>query len=519
MPKRVYQNPGVLETITRPVVIDIARQMLEYTGLPGDTKIQYPGDAGIAFQPSSTISNDAEFNSFSSQSQLQIQVEETYQQDRILSTAVYYPDSPFIFVDPETKVYVRPMYSPTDLALNITYRATDKDAAIRWRNDIRSRVSMNRESRIHQIRYSYLFDPMVIETLQFIQAMQENVAPYGRTFDEYVKLYADSRMRQLVTLAGTNPTWGVAETQGRVLGYFDFEGAPEEGQAVDGNAAWIIGFTYRIKYDKPIATVMDYPLMIHNQLIDERYRDLSLVPTEENHQSTYSLSSGALSHFENYRKSEKRGYPGVAIPDIDEFTPAPGSVPVFTTRIATLLTSIDEDNPLKLLDLSDDLGDYALDPVIENFMRGEGNYLTQHGNSILNVSVYCDDVLMNRNHYYMDNNLVVWLKEQPDLRKVYHVRLAIYNNPIGLSQMAKDRLRKDCRAAFKLFEALNADIVTKGILTKCLINNTVPRQEFADALSYLDVGSNYNNHTQDVQFNTVMLLTVTAKRSETHALG
>ena len=511
MPKYVYQNAGTLETITRPVVKDIATQVLQMTGLPADLQIQYPGDVGEMQQPGSSITT-SQTTTFDSKPQFQIVLEESAQRDRILSTAVHYPDAPLIFQDLDHDTFLKEVYVPTEFDLKITYRASDRDAALAWRNDIRMRMSANREVRVHQISYSYVFHDRIIETLQEIHTLQETVAPYGRDFETYLTQYFNTRARQLSTLAGTQQKWSVAETQGRVVGWFDFEGEPEDGAKVDGNAAWTISFSYKIRFDKPVATEIIYPLVIHNQMIDAQFRPTAAPARVEDTKTTYSLSAGALAHFEIDRFSKNNGLPGFSVPDFDEFYPKVGSIPLPTVRIATFLVQIDETNPTMLLDMKNDLGDFQLDPAVQDFMIGEGAALTVMGQSVLNVSVYQGTVLMNPAAYSIDNTLKITLRDTPDLRQTYHVRLAMHTHPSQLYQAARDRLRKNCRVAFKLLTGLCPGLITDHVLTVCNPDNSVPRGDFLNALDYIDRRLKYLEWQTDVNFLTVASFSITAQR-------
>ena len=55
MPKIITITPEVKESVTRPVIVDITKQLLEITGLPQDTELLYPDDFGNAKQPGSEL--------------------------------------------------------------------------------------------------------------------------------------------------------------------------------------------------------------------------------------------------------------------------------------------------------------------------------------------------------------------------------------------------------------------------------------------------------------------------------
>jgi len=507
MPLLVLTNPGVRDSVTRPVVLDIVRQLLTWTGLPQDTRVLYPGDNETALQPGSKISTDKEFNTFGTDSQWFITVEENYQEDRALSMAVTYDDNPKIFDDEDARVWIKPAYSPCDVVLRVRSRFTDKDAATRWRDDIRSRVAMLRDARVHNVSYSYLIPLEFMVVLKEIHRMRESVAPYNQTWEEYIDFYRSTKVRQLSDLVGKNQEWGVAETQARVLGYFDFGMAPEQSSKNSEDSTHAIEFTYSFKYDKPVSSVMSYPLVINNQLMDKRFRQTTAVERVEDYQLQYSHSADAFAHFENARLTQNIAMPGISIPEFDEFIPARGTVPPDTIRVLTGLTTIDEANPLDLLQL-DQLGNQSILPEVLEFMRGEVNWMTKLGQSIFHLMVYRNQHPLPKEGYVVGSDLMVRLINPPNLRDIYHVRLALYQRPRLLPNAAKDRLRNNCAVARILLSALKTDLTAAGFLQTCQLGNYMTRQDFDRAADEIDRYFDSKFNRQIYQFNTVSTLFV-----------
>ena len=68
MPKVLYECPAVTDAVTRPVVLEIMRQVLEWTGLPREMTIQFPGETGRLYQNGSTVTNQTQYNRFGTDS-------------------------------------------------------------------------------------------------------------------------------------------------------------------------------------------------------------------------------------------------------------------------------------------------------------------------------------------------------------------------------------------------------------------------------------------------------------------
>jgi hypothetical protein len=513
MPRLVYMCPGLKRSTVRPVVFDIARQMLAHTGLPSDLPIRYNGEeTSVNYQPGSTISEESESSKFQSEAQWVIRVEENYYQDNALSQAVYQVENPHIFLDEPTRVFLMPTYSHMEITLNLTYRGTDKDAARKWRDDLRTRVAMNRQNFLHEVDYHYLIPKEVMDALAMIHELQEETEPYNRTFDEYLKLCFTPRARVIVNQAGEHPTWAIAETQGRVQGFFEFELDPGEGQKDSDTASWSTDFSYKFRFDSPLGVVLEYPMVIHNQIVPEAFRPDRIKPEDTDKLHQFTLSGSFMRQFEKSWNVEFNGIMGVSIPPFDDWLPARQSVPTNTVRLCTVLCSIDPDQPLNLLDLSELGEDWEIDSEVLAFLIGEHRFLTKLGLSAFHISIYRNKTLMDVNFFEIDQNLMVKFKQPMSLRDVFHVRIALYERPGLLSQDAKNRLRNNCSVARKVMLALRPSLADMPNMLTCLPGNYMAKQVFDDANREIDRPHDPNYNGQIYQFNTVMSLLVTAKR-------
>lgn len=513
MPKIVLTNPGVRDSVTRPVVLDIVRQILVWTGLPKDTQILFPGYDERPLQTASTISNEAEFNFFDAHSMWKISIEENHQEDRGLSMAVLYDDNPRIFDDEDARVWIRPAYSPCDVVLKIRSRFTDKDQAIRWREDIRTRIAMSRDARIHDVSYSYLLPVEFIRILEEIHKMREkpNHEPYGQTLEQYLNFYFSPKARLLSNLAGKQLQWGVAENQARILGYFDFQMIPETNEKENESSLQAIEFSYTFKYDKPVASVMTYPLIVNNQLINKNFRPTKKIEQVEDYKLQYTKSARNLRMFERSYDTESIAIPGISIPEFDDFLPELGTVPPGTLRVLTGLATIDLQNPLELLNLKS-LGSHSLTDDVTDFMETEYEWMTKLGLSIFNVMVYRNEFPLQKDKYEIDSDLTVKLVDPPSLRDTFHVRLSLFQRPSLLPTVAKDRLRNNCALTRKLLLTLRPSLEKDGFLDACMIGNYMSRESFNKACDEIDRYFDTKRTKQNYNFNTVMSLFIDSSR-------
>lgn len=510
MPKIVLPVPDTLESVMRPVVLDITRQLYKILGIPENTVIYFPGDVDTTYQPNSTITPASDTNIMATSGKIVVEVEENYEADRMLSTAVYRPENLFIFRDDRIETSIKPAYSTTEVTLNFRYRAVDHHAANRWRDDIRARVSMNRAERIHDLTYHYLIPKEFLVILQELYRMREAVAPYGESFDTFFQDNLTERASVATNQSGTQQEWVIAEKQLRVLGWFDFEGIPEAGSKDDSNNdTWTIGFAYKFKYDKPLACVMQYPLVIHNQVVSQDYRPSEKPEQLELHQANYSLSAKNFSMFEKSREiMTVASLPGVAIPDYDEFLPR--SIVHDTLRVFTCLVTLDATDPPLLLSLRTLCPSWQLDADILDYLTGEIAYLPHRYQSAFTLSLYESCDLMDESWLTVDADLNVYAKQALSLRMYYHVRLGLLKDLSLLDEAAKTRLRNHGPALVKILDALDSTLRAKGKLPPMTANGYVKRADFETAIDEINRAILSKGDRQIRQFNTVETLMIEA---------
>ena len=108
----------------------------------------------------------------------------------------------------------------------------------------------------------------------------------------------------------------------RIQGLFGFTESPEKANMGGETDMWITEFTYKVTFDIPLGVHMVYPIMIHNQLLDDRY----IAPAsedDEKHDKAFSHSLKALHFFEVPQdiKRHQAFAAAVQIPENDDWLP------------------------------------------------------------------------------------------------------------------------------------------------------------------------------------------------------
>lgn len=456
MPKILLALPDLDKTITRVVGYDIIRHVMKETDIDEKTtSIYFPGTENTTYQPGSSIGANSLENELKPDTNGQLTVEVSEEPDNTFmnSTNVYTPENLFTFFDPSLGISIRPSYSVTNLDIDVQYRTRDKNTAYRWRDLIRQKISARRMTYLHTLSYSYALPVQFWIILEKLYQTQEAVAGYGRTWEEYLAEYLTDYATVSVGLDGKNPVRMIRETQARLLGWFDFEGGPEHGGRDSVGDTWTIAFKYHLQYNRPNTALMDYPIIVHNQLIDQRIRPEHRLVLPEDTLQRYPLSIKAARKFESdtFQINLERK-DGPRIPKFDEWVPKfspPNCLPMM--QMAVL---IDPADPTLLVSFKGELDTYVIDPDVLAWMVDEAPYMTTSFASVFQLSLYRNDVHFSDGALTVDSDLNVRYVGTPNLREQHHLVLYLNRDLGRLKLAARRRAQQHCKAFTKVMQVL-----------------------------------------------------------------
>lgn len=516
MPKLVEMLPDTVESVVRPVILDITRELFKITGISEKTNILYPGESEATFQPGSALGAVSTEPHLVGDPRLSIRVDEEFDQTQALAQAVYQPENLYVWKDDRISTYIKPSYAHVNFTINFEYRAEDKTRALRWRDEMKTRVSMMRDLYLHAVKYHFVLPEVFVQILKDLHAMREAVAPYGDTWEQYFQACASNRVSQISTFSGDRQLWAVSETQKRVQGRFSFEDAPERGEKNAEGETWNISFQYKFELEKPIAAVLAYPLVVHNQVVPANRRPSREDQPQrwEDTQSSRSLSSSGYAGFEAGRWQDSRRqatYPGRSVPDYDEFLPS--SIPDNSLRLFTALTTIDLDpagDPALLLDLNQVSRNWHLDSGVLAYMAKIHQMLNVPGRCPFIVSLYEDSKLLSGYNVRVDEQLRVYATRPLQLRSVYHVRLGLNTAWCRLPLESLEPLQEDAATLLKLMTAIDS----RATLGKLLSTGRVPKQSLLEAMQLMCQAERAAGNGQEYPYSLVQSLFVVAYRKD-----
>lgn len=455
MPRISRTLPDVEESVSRPIIYQVAADILQVMSLKEDPVVIYGGKRNNISLKGSTISDQDDREArFNQTDMLFIEVKEGYSKEDIN----YVHGDTFVeralFNDRKLGISLRPVYLKSNVTMNITYRSQSETEIRRCYSHLYETASRGRTTNLHIITYSYPLSAEFIVLLDHLYSLREKVEPYGEDFFSYFKKHSNESLSCIMAQNASNRSLVITERQKRIEGEFDFVGTPDEPTYDRDRGNWEISFSYTFSYQRIDKEIIEYPISVHNQIIDSRFLDyLESVYDPELYRSSANHDLGSLERFGVGYKVEARPLRTYTqIPLVDDFS-IPDGGPFNTMTVFLTLVNV-EDDKRTLLDLKE-LGDYAIDPDILAFMKKERLHLTKLYHSMINVSVYIGDELQPDGVIEVTDDLIVKAVADLDIRKQYRIRIAVCAMIEGVLYNALIRLSKEPTAFVKVISVMN----------------------------------------------------------------
>lgn len=457
MPNVSLTLPETSQSIIRPIIFDMVGQVQEITKISKESKIFFPGDIQKMQTAGSDIGSEQNrYAMFGTGRYVFITVEEDYDINTLGSTSTTGRENAPVFTDEKLATVISPLYASSQVTINFKYRCFSKTEALKWRDDIRIRISQMRDINLHNLTYHYLLPAELLFVLKIIHEKREAFLGYGQTYAEYVTSMSTERLTLIGDLVNQDARLGVSETQCRVLGMYDFEGMPEKPERDDDTGTWTISFAYKFTYDKPFACNIRYPVMVHNQLLPAEYvyftdksYDIDKVSKD------FSDSNQALNAFEYDSIMNSRIDPQaiIRLPSFDDYNIR--TAPRGTGTVFLALCEIDTADSRTMLNLAD-IDPIVIDKDIMQFIQEvEYPFISKLYKSVINISLYRNNELTVGGSIICDSQLNVKAIADLDLRNQHRLRFSLVPDLTMLNREAFDRLRKYPKALVKIIGAMN----------------------------------------------------------------
>jgi hypothetical protein len=459
MPKYSLEVPEVMESIMRPAVMAVVREFMAGIGIPTDTPIQFIDKGGSAPQSGSTLTaNTNESVRLSRTNKFIIDVIEDYPEDMAQSAVVLRPEDPVFFKDDALQVYLKPAYQQVEYRINVKYRTEDKTTAELWQNRMKRKIGRGKDDDLHDVQYHFPIPPVFIIMLCEIHRMREAVAPYGETLGDWLKACFTERFTTISDQAGKNPTLVIRENQTNIIGWYDFGKSPPTPEKETDTGAYSVSFQYVFRLDKPEAVVIQYPLMIHNQLMARKFREDGKPFELEDIIRAPNLSQYEFEKIAKQYPPTWAARPGIAIPHYDDWLPSieiPG-----TQSIVRLLLQVDPLNPTHLVNL-ESLGNWEFKDYAIAYMRECAQFMCVPRESVYSLTLHRNWNMMDQSKIQVITNqggIDLLYEDDLELREWYHLHVSMLFDLSQLTDRALALLFKHGQFAIELMKVIYPDM-------------------------------------------------------------
>lgn len=363
MPTVALAIPQHSETVTRTIVRQLAQELITRFGLPTDTRVLTEEQLGQVANPKGIL-DKKDSQPLSTDDYVRVGYREIYTDEGILQSAVYRPEYPELFIDPDVGIVLRPSYGIARLELTIEISLRDKSRMASLQRRLRLRGGLMHHVQQHDLHYQYEIPQGQCMYLYDAWALREANHGYGESLGDYFRrCFVSGGLTRRSNLDGTESVLAINESQAGVVGRFGEEVFYNEAAYEDGRHA--MSMEYNLDYYQPLAVVLSYPLFVHNQRIPQQYVDQwqPVHRSEPDGSPTKShIPGGDSKPLDRFYRADG----GARLDPVDDWFPRNPQRHTVTEVITPLM--VDESDPTLLLNLGD-FGDEVLSPNIKSYIQ------------------------------------------------------------------------------------------------------------------------------------------------------
>ncbi len=465
MPKVALPVTNADETQTRQIGYSIANEIMKEMRFNKEAPIFLTNEDGDIIQQGTKLEKHQYADNVKvteNKNRLTVKVTREIIEDMGLTypTKKYTAYNRPIFIDRDLNIFMVPIYAPTKMTVNFAFDFTSEGIGKRWVREAIRRFAEGRQDFTHKLKYSYFIPLEYTYMLNEFFKLREAVDPYNDTFDNWLTACLDGRVRAITNIVGNVQTAAltVPEVQQNAHGYFEgpFENASTRKENDSG--MYRVEFDYIVFYEDVTDVVLDYPIMIHNQVLKEGVlRDNPMKQIRFTDPAKGSLPNHwmrDLIFFRDFRveRSFLDSIPGYNIPSYDEFEFTDHRINDWSEHYFSVLLTVDPNNPRVGFSLSE-LEENGEDSLTfsdrwKAFLLQEAPFLNTNNASVLYARHY---PTLNKDVFYQidfeggdipDEGIDITFKTVKDmsLRTINHISFFINTDLRRINYSGLERL-------------------------------------------------------------------------------
>lgn len=351
MPKVCMAINQIDITVTRSIARNVIKDIVKKTGFPRDTEIIFDEKQG-GHRPTSGFKNDCKPTlKTENRNYIFCTLTERYTEDDVSQTNHYRSHKP-VFMDKELGVAVYPQYAKKELEFALRFRTRDLSTMNNYMRAIHHQDVMHKMVKKHNLQYDYEIPNDILTFILHAHMLSEKVVPRNIPLKQFLTDGFNEGLMLRGNATGKEKTPVINEIQTGIRGSL-LERQPYNSVEVE-DGLYEMQMSYKIDYNDISTVVLEAPVIIHNQLIDNAFVnawflniDPDYVPYGYRVDGHHGLTTDHDDYFRFYR-----GDGGTRMLNYDDFFPSfprEGTITLFLSPIQ--VSSTDSTMLLNLKDI------------------------------------------------------------------------------------------------------------------------------------------------------------------------
>jgi len=411
------------ETITRPVIIKVTEDIIRFLGMNHD--IYYTMDENELVDRIKNPLGQIESYSSPQTEHILIDYDEELSDGYDISLQIRRPDYRAIYTDEEIDASIIPIHLKRRMTINFKYVNKSRSKVSALINKLRTLPSSDGQYIVHDLEYHYVLPTIIFDLVNEINTKKNNKLDAPVEITDYINNTFDLGITTVNPVDGDSykVDLAVRVEQESVMGWIEGNIGDIKKNKIDEENAWSVEFSYVFEYETPVELLVKYPIVVYNQLIDKRFREV-IPKTEFKYKGNFTSGSQALmdinsSTYSDTFKLVNNYY--LSIPKEDTFK-LPKPYPNYA-RLMSVLTLVDDNDPTLLFNVMD-IPDITFKQEILDFWKeSDYPYVGIPYQSIFYFELYKNGVRDYDNSVTMDENLNLRSMYPLDNKSLYRVTI------------------------------------------------------------------------------------------------
>lgn len=426
MTHRTIPIEATLESITRPIALDIVRDLSKYINFKGqmsDADIHFSVNGNATPIPGAKLNDHNANIRLPSDTALFISLEESPTQD-VSMVRPGAETTRYIFVDEEQHVYLKPIYTPIKATLTIKVQANSREHAVDFYKQLMTNLYTAPSIFTHTVDYNI---PIPNYVMQALIAIYDAKAVYekGDGLGAYLKEKFNKSVTVVSDLNGKRFTYTQKEVGTLISGRFEHNADIPKPQLEESIGQWTIETRYEYYYDRCDHVYLQHPISICQALLPDRFLkvDQRIAPQSIIAQSSEFADAVGAWKFVGRQSIHEDWY--FKQPHYDSWNIH--YIPHDFDPNLSFLCAVDGQVGSVFCDLAD-VEDIKIREYLLDYMRFKHRHLNKDGEALVQVKVYSWDEVQDPESYYITEDLKVVSLVTQSVMDQWHVVVGFLND-------------------------------------------------------------------------------------------